>query len=188
MRPESIVRYVIFAFCVRYPGALPQYILAEMEYVFDTLTLQFGARLLLLLAVLATTLFISGLPLVKHARKVWKEYCKARWERDPRTEELKKELQLSVQARQHREMVFAKFKVRAAEHLNGVLAHCVNDGRAMDIPVFMMQCGCMADAHGMHHCRERNGERCRGVLVQEAYVFNSVLAELRAMERWLVAQ
>ena len=187
MWSESFPQYLVFALCILFPGALPRYIMTEVEYVLGVLTLQFCARFLLLTAMFATVLFISTLPLQKHARKMWQLHCRAMWETDPQTKELRNVFRQSLNEARQREQGLANFKAEVTSQLQRTLAHCVTDRRPMQIPVYILQCCCMAD-QGVHDCRERRGALGRGVLVHEAHLFSAVLGSLRSIERWLLTQ
>jgi hypothetical protein len=145
--------------------------------------MQLGARLLKLIAWLATTLFTSMCTLLKRTH--------TRWERDPRTAALRKELEESRDAAkeevQHLQWSLAQFKEEVAFRLGCVLAPCVNDGRRLYSPLYTMKCGCTVDV-GLHNCMARGGMLCRGVYFHEARLFSTVLTSLRQMEHWMSKQ
>ena len=151
--------------------------------------------LLKLLAWRAATLFNSmrTLPTRTHTwgRTRWEQHWQARWERDPRTVDLRMELEMELAAakeetRQWKGYVDG-FKAQVAFKLQRILAPCVNDERPMYSPVFTMKCGCTADA-GLHNCMKQGGMLCRGDFFHSAHLFSDVLTSLRQMDCWMSKQ
>jgi hypothetical protein len=155
------------------------------------LAMQFSTRLLKLIAWLATTLFTSMCTLLKRTHTRWEQHCQARWERDPRTAALRKELEESRDAAkvevQQLQWSLAEFKAEVAFKLGCILAPCVNGGRPLYSPLYTMTCGCTVDV-GEHMCMARGGKLYRGVYFREARLFSTVLTSLRQMEHWMSKQ
>jgi hypothetical protein len=153
--------------------------------------MQFSARLLKLIAWLATTLLTHMCTLLKHTHTRWEQHCQARWERDPRTAALRKELEESRDAAkaevQQLQWSLAEFKAEVAFKLGCILAPCVNGGRPLYSPLYTMTCGCTVDV-GEHMCMARGGKLYRGVYFREARLFSTVLTSLRHMEHWMSKQ